>query len=91
MRQEEKEGGGERLGRRETKRLTQSELIHFSYFDLKQILTVFTVQAADSEISPSGQAPQHLIQTESPSVCQWFFSVKKECLKYLEHRNKLEM
>lgn len=57
-REEETEIGGRRK-----KKLTQIAFTHFSYIYLKQIFTVTAVQATGSEISPSAQAPEDLIQT----------------------------
>lgn len=50
------------------KRLTQIAFTSFSSIDLKQIFTVSAVQATGSEISPSAQTPEDLIQTGCPSV-----------------------
>lgn len=55
----------------------------FLCFDLKQILTVSTVQATGSEISPCAQALEDLIQTEHPSVSNWLCSEKNLCLNQL--------
>lgn len=55
-------------GGRGRARLTQIEFTRFSYIDLKQIFTVSAIQATGSEISPSTQAPEDLIQTGCPSL-----------------------
>lgn len=61
--QKDKERGGDRTGGQEQNKAEPECIYPFSYSYLKQIFTVTAVQATGSEISPSAQAPEDLIQT----------------------------
>lgn len=73
-RQKDKERGGEGWEGVGEKEVDPDWVYQFFYIDLKQIFTVSAVQATGSEISPSAQAPEDVIQTGCPSLTMTGFA-----------------